>query len=262
MTENKPQSYAVAHEAQPRNVGVGERRSVPRSASMKAFCSTKMIVTSVLVLVQTSLGAGESAIHGPSPELLARLRYKSLLLGSAEVRLGMSSNDVLAALTKANLHGMWMITDPHAPSVRQYNVAGTNSFGKYELKGHVFFRDGIAICIDRVVASFNDDDRGTEFARRFVELLWIVQMEQGTDKIVSNWPTIIGDVHELTFDVEPGNKRISCSATGGKVRVEGKVVDSLAPPQAELSESIYCLDSMSEISESSGLRKFWGMLKE
>jgi hypothetical protein len=232
-----------------------------------------------LLLLIMLMGAGQVRAEdgkgkAPSLELLSRLRYKSLSFGKAEVRLGMSSNEVLSVLAKANLHGAWMVKNSNTPRIRQYTVAGTNSvgdlgtamvaagFARGELNGYVYFRDGFCICINKVVASFRDDDRGTEFARRLTELLWNVQMEKGTEKIVSCDPSVIGDVHELKFDVVPGNKRISCSATGGKFRLDGEVKDSFVPSQAELSESIYYLDSMSEINALSGLREFWGMRDE
>ena len=223
-------------------------------------------------MVAGQVRAEDGKGKAPSLELLSRLRYKSLVLGGAEIRLGMNSNEVLNALAKANLHGAWMITGPHTPRIRQYTVAGTNSIGELgtatvaagfargQLKGHVYFRDDVCICINKVVASFRDDDRGTEFARRLIELLWTAQREPGTQRIVSGQPSIIGE--EITFDVVPGNKRISCSATGGKFLLNGEVKDSFAPSQAEINESIYCLDSMSEINTLLGLREFWGMRDE
>lgn len=225
---------------------------------MKALRTAALITVSVLIVIKVSLGADDEITKVPSPDLLSRLRYKSLLIGGAEIRLGMSSNDFTTAIAKANLHGMWMVTSPDTPSIGVCNVSGTNSLERGALKGVVYFRDGVAICIDRAVASFRDDDRGTDFARRLVELLWTVQMEKGTERIVNSAPLVLGDHHALTFDVVPGNKRISCSAQGGKFLMKGEVKDSFAPPQAEISESIYCLDSMSEISDLPGIRKFWG----
>jgi hypothetical protein len=167
---------------------------------MKALRTAAVIAASVSILMKASLGADDQTTKVPSPDLLSRLRYKSLWLGGAEVRLGMSSNDVTTAFAKANLHGMWMIADPHTPSVRQYNVAGTNSLGHFEPKGIVFFREGVAICINRTVASFRDDDRGTDFARRLVELLWTVETEEGTERILSR-----SSVIRETFD---SNRRL------------------------------------------------------
>jgi hypothetical protein len=228
----------------------------------------------IMLMVAGQVRAEDGKGKAPSLELLSRLRYKSMSFGGAEVRLGMSSNEVLSVLAKANLHGAWMVKNSNTPRIRQYTVAGTNSvgglgtamvaagFARGDLNGYVYFRDGFCICINKVVASFRDDDRGTEFARRLIELLWTVQREEGTEKIVSGEPSVMGDIHELNFDIVPGNKRISCSATGGKFRLDGEVKDSFAPPQAELDESIYLLDSMSEISTMSGIRKFWGWRDE
>ena len=239
-----------------------------------------VVAVSVLISAEAGFGADDEATKGSpsttkfSAEFLSRLRYKSLWLGGAEIRLGMSSNDVTTAIAKANLHGMWMCTSPSNPSIRQYTVAGTNSIGdlgiamvaaglaRGELNGHVIFREGIAIYINRIVASFRDDDRGTDFARRLVELLWTVETKERAERILMSRSSVMGDIHELTFDVVPGNKQISCSAMGGKFRMDGEVKDSVAPPQAEISESIYYLDSMSEISTLPGLRRFWGTVKE
>ncbi len=214
---------------------------------MRAIRTAVVLAASVLILAKAGFGEDSDTKKSPassgnfSTEGLSQLRYKSLSLGGAEIRLGMGSNDFLTAIAKANLLQMRMVTG--VLGVDQYNVAGTNSLGKVERKGTVFLREGAVVCIQRVVALFHDDDRGTDFARRLVESLQTVQSEKGTERIdCPNGALVLGDIHELEFDVVPGNKQIRCSCMGGKFRADGEEKDSFARPEAEITEIIFCCD--------------------